>query len=143
MVRFIIRFLELSLGYEKGFTFHYGQIYYFVEFAPSIKIWVIYIPLWLDLLLMERKVRGLPRLNLHSTMVRFIMVNPCVFLDIFDEFTFHYGQIYYAREKRGVGMKETIYIPLWLDLLWYKIQGDFKCLVLFTFHYGQIYYEAD
>ena len=59
----------------------------------------------------------LQSLNLHSTMVRFIMKFIKIDFDLMIGFTFHYGQIYYI----GGGV---------------RTEGSHE----FTFHYGQIYY---
>ena len=78
-------------------------------------------------------------------------------------FTFHYGQIYYSRKNFWKCRSDKIYIPLWLDLLFFRffrhnfiyfylhstmvrfiikiISSLFILSVLFTFHYGQIYYS--
>ena len=55
--------------------------------------------------------------NLHSNMVRFIIniVNSWRTMSL--KFTFQYGQIYYPFHKFSRGLGETIYIPIWLDLL--------------------------
>ena len=56
---------------------------------------IIYIPLWLDLLSKVEYPTVKAKRDLHSTMVRFIIVREyCVNADN-REFTFHYGQIYY------------------------------------------------
>ena len=55
----------------------------------------IYIPLWLDLLLVFKANLSVVKMNLHSTMVRFIMRK---------------------RELNDID-RDYIYIPLWLDLL--------------------------
>ena len=102
--------------------------------------------------------------NLHSTMVRFIILifhnSACVkrkftfhYGQIYYEllngnaeallkaFTFHYGQIYYTLEKYRTFGEGRIYIPLWLDLLFVSGIAPIPSLFAFTFHYGQIYYE--
>ena len=62
-------------------------IFYFIK--KGIK--KIYIPLWLDLLFNAPSTFGKIKVDLHSTMVRFIMFD-CFFCGkSFDEFTFHYG----------------------------------------------------
>ena len=55
----------------------------------------IYIPIWLDLLLME------------------ILKQKTIYIT----FTFQYGQIYYYYKHRKENKKTIIYIPIWLDLL--------------------------
>ena len=82
---------------RKLFTFHYGQIYYpssrsVVSRQPSI-----YIPLWLDLLYISYISLATNSLNLHSTMVRFIIWKKLYTTSKEIIFTFHYGQIYYKR----------------------------------------------
>ena len=78
--------------------------------------------------------------DLHSTMVRFIMLNPACCKFCQNEFTFHYGQIYYANFRNSYGSAYQIYIPLWLDLLFVSAIGVKIYDYLFTFQYGQIYY---
>ena len=78
------------------------------------------------------------------------------------QFTFQYGQIYYIDISNLLDNANTIYIPIWLDLLFYCciyssqhfcylhsnmvrfIIGDTDHLTMrrkkFTFQYGQIYY---
>ena len=73
-------------------------------------------------------------------MVRFIMLNPACCKFCQNEFTFHYGQIYYANFRNSYGSAYQIYIPLWLDLLFVSAIGVKIYDYLFTFHYGQIYY---
>ena len=121
------------------FTFHYGQIYYIITLPISCKRFLIYIPLWLDLLLhkeidekseendlhstmvrfiMNIKLKyGKRREYLHSTMVRFIIVRNQTYTLEEVLFTFHYGQIYYRLQNHEENCKTNIYIPLWLDLL--------------------------
>ena len=59
------------------------------------KIYRIYIPIWLDLLLIMLSCQSTNYYDLHSNMVRFIMYNA--------------RQILYRVVQ--------IYIPIWLDLL--------------------------
>ena len=56
-------------------------------------------------------------LDLHSTMVRFIIIVNDNKNGNRNRFTFHYGQIYYIYHFRNHGCSIYIYIPLWLDLL--------------------------
>ena len=74
MVRFIIVYYDNFKTYMLRFTFHYGQIYYSVEDTRRRQSYEIYIPLWLDLLSIQTAQDLLARKNLHSTMVRFIMI---------------------------------------------------------------------
>ena len=54
---------------------------------------------------------------LHSNMVRFIIMQGDLKIEIASPFTFQYGQIYYvAKEKKEI-KNMPIYIPIWLDLL--------------------------
>ena len=126
---------------KHGFTFHYGQIYYTNSAKCMETEYMIYIPLWLDLLSEKNKLEFSFSAHLHSTMVRFIM-NWNAF---------------------NSNASRTIYIPLWLDLLsFFSVSISFCFLNLhstmvrfiiscklrnrifsqtFTFHYGQIYYK--
>ena len=99
----------------------------------------IYIPIWLDLLcfvissysscesdlhsnmvrfiiLIQRKQK-IKFQNLHSNMVRFIIGIRFRRPNEEYKFTFQYGQIYYRLLKSLLKMKIKIYIPIWLDLL--------------------------
>ena len=140
MVRFIIQVLLFIIASSSAFTFHYGQIYYRFSYQIHRCSSKIYIPLWLDLLLIFPETPSIPYPNLHSTMVRFIIM--LSFLQLHFDF--------------------LIYIPLWLDLLLHQfhIYAELFCnlhstmvrfIILswscfvgnipsFTFHYGQIYY---
>ena len=80
-----------------------------------MNIWeTIYIPLWLDLLLIEALFTLDEDVNLHSTMVRFI-------IETSPEPHFPPPQIY---------------IPLWLDLLLSQKENKRAMATRFTFHYG-------
>ena len=77
------------------FTFHYGQIYYLIlELFCEAEI-TIYIPLWLDLLYKAELRTTAQSEDLHSTMVRFIILADYRTWANETAFTFHYGQIYY------------------------------------------------
>ena len=104
-------------------------------------IWMIYIPLWLDLLYRRALLQYNHRQNLHSTMVRFIIQQLYSFYLIIFLFTFHYGQIYYANFGVKPSNEALIYIPLWLDLLLVRRSCIDLFTTIFTFHYGQIYYK--
>ena len=144
------------------FTFHYGQIYYYERAKNNNRRNNIYIPLWLDLLYYWIYFLLCWQGHLHSTMVRFIiplLIKPKV---VILPFTFHYGQIYYGGCRTSLSCCCFIYIPLWLDLLYFlgqvpliHIRNLHSTMVRFiifatkltsvgywrfTFHYGQIYY---
>ena len=143
MVRFIISIFPIRACYIARFTFHYGQIYYQQRSRPCGPDWaftfhygqiyytlknhagklylVIYIPLWLDLLLMSILKTEDLRVDLHSTMVRFIIREQLSEAISKNQFTFHYGQIYYYGFQHFFFGNSDIYIPLWLDLLFYSI----------------------
>ena len=102
--------------------------------------------------------------NLHSNMVRFIICASTILPTSDDEFTFQYGQIYYRKKRTIIQKIYKIYIPIWLDLLYYKEQKKAReennlhsnmvrfiisksssfsmYLFSFTFQYGQIYYSC-
>ena len=102
-------------------------------------------------------------MHLHSNMVRFIICASPITCSIPLSFTFQYGQIYYPFVKWSVGLGKSIYIPIWLDLLficrlfnsfWYSYlhSNMVRFIILlnkntinfnnaFTFQYGQIYYK--
>ena len=52
-------------------------------------------------------------------MVRFIIFIKAYENNAKTRFTFHYGQIYYEKVKIKKLMQKSIYIPLWLDLLFW------------------------
>ena len=117
MVRFIMQNISEVYRFELQFTFQYGQIYYKVRAVVKGIGDKIYIPIWLDLLSegIESKMKYF--IDLHSNMVRFIMIDLLNDYDKAIEFTFQYGQIYYSHVRL------------------FRI-GD----TIFTFQYGQIYY---
>ena len=117
MVRFIIFICKLFFKERALFTFQYGQIYYFKAVDYTISDDEIYIPIWLDLLFFEKYRNNLSNNNLHSNMVRFIIVVQLVSLKSRQKFTFQYGQIYYEAEQKWFKNRKEIYIPIWLDLL--------------------------
>ena len=75
---------------------------------------LIYIPIWLDLLSEDDSLSNRDDSDLHSNMVRFIMqlLEQNILLDL------------------------NIYIPIWLDLLYSADNDDFFNAVKFTFQYG-------
>ena len=139
MVRFIIELPALTSPPIIKFTFQYGQIYYLSEIIYLLKFCFIYIPIWLDLLLMYIKPETIYGGHLHSNMVRFIIsviqptfdyskvftfqygqiyyLLPLVYSFLPPQFTFQYGQIYYNRLQCACNWYSHIYIPIWLDLL--------------------------
>ena len=76
MVRFIIIKLIITCIHIYIFTFQYGQIYYKTKTEKIIKIKLIYIPIWLDLLYQNFRFLLHHPLHLHSNMVRFIIYFP-------------------------------------------------------------------
>ena len=101
-------------------------------------------------------------LDLHSNMVRFIILISLFFQQEILVFTFQYGQIYYLNYLKSYFQIVLIYIPIWLDLLFeyeliYKKDNSnlhsnmvrfiinkrskmIEFVFIFTFQYGQIYY---
>ena len=73
MVRFIIEKREQIYKQYKEFTFQYGQIYYVDSSTALMTESTIYIPIWLDLLLIFCIFDFLNFVYLHSNMVRFII----------------------------------------------------------------------
>ena len=140
MVRFIMNDRIPARQRAVGFTFHYGQIYYVNRKMFLLRFCQIYIPLWLDLLLFNLSSTYELRFNLHSTMVRFIMGISAYIFYTENAFTFHYGQIYYCLIYLPHTNYASIYIPLWLDLLFTTHSLLTLITSPFTFHYGQIYY---
>ena len=96
MVRFIIITHSFFTLITSPFTFQYGQIYYYIAFYYSSPPFRIYIPIWLDLLLVFIFQFCFFVCYLHSNMVRFIINLNTVFQNVTVEFTFQYGQIYYS-----------------------------------------------
>ena len=97
MVRFIIINKKTKTKSIRRFTFQYGQIYYTDadnEVENGIRI---YIPIWLDLLLWHDYLLRYKKEDLHSNMVRFIMMVRIAMSIENIIFTFQYGQIYYYR----------------------------------------------
>ena len=99
------------------FTFQYGQIYYFLTYHKSIYLPQIYIPIWLDLLFIIAPTFQGGATDLHSNMVRFIIIYDFPFPILNHLFTFQYGQIYYPFDFFRMESDIVIYIPIWLDLL--------------------------
>ena len=120
MVRFIIPIPQILTNKKEKFTFQYGQIYYEIE--------------------ARERIHNL--MNLHSNMVRFIIDKAAQEIQKMYGFTFQYGQIYYCNTKKRSRSSSSIYIPIWLDLLFvvYIFYVFYKNL--FTFQYGQIYYSS-
>ena len=97
-------------------------------------------------------------------MVRFIITTEAVKYNSLILFTFQYGQIYYKQLTIQSRDLNSIYIPIWLDLLYAQAvniqtlqtnlhsnmvrfiirqKGTSPSVPLsFTFQYGQIYYEC-
>ena len=73
MVRFIIYDTYEDDRMIEEFTFQYGQIYYALYNMIIHTCLHIYIPIWLDLLYVEKLMDGAKVDNLHSNMVRFII----------------------------------------------------------------------
>ena len=162
MVRFIIDVNKYSVDYKLKFTFQYGQIYYAVYVDRMPRSMFIYIPIWLDLLCVFLIQKNIQSNYLHSNMVRFIIdiIQQLFYFKIV--FTFQYGQIYYSLIIFVKSLILQIYIPIWLDLLFFnnlckifdftnlhsnmvrfiiEIGYDYVVSYLkFTFQYGQIYY---
>ena len=95
MVRFIINLWYGTITQQTVFTFQYGQIYYVRTASLYVNFLDIYIPIWLDLLLRGSSVKYAYCDDLHSNMVRFIILTLNLLNDGFIVFTFQYGQIYY------------------------------------------------
>ena len=120
MVRFIIM-QNNSFGWRLGlFTFQYGQIYYSMEKKHQTTHYIIYIPIWLDLLFYVFYQFYIRIQHLHSNMVRFIIFYPVACILHLYRFTFQYGQIYYVNLLIDCIITYKIYIPIWLDLLLYN-----------------------
>ena len=117
MVRFIIINEESYYIETLRFTFQYGQIYYVFYYLLLRRISLIYIPIWLDLLLIKQFFVIILENYLHSNMVRFIMTLNYVIEKAKEKFTFQYGQIYYFVFIVKFISVKNIYIPIWLDLL--------------------------
>ena len=100
----------------------------------------IYIPIWLDLLYSKRILLSTRIQNLHSNMVRFIIISYLIQSSAIRQFTFQYGQIYYQFLVWHNNIVNAIYIPIWLDLLSCLKQSICLNFSVFTFQYGQIYY---
>ena len=130
---------------------------------PMLVYQLIYIPIWLDLLLVACKVIPLSldsftfqygqiyytssfrfhhilRLDLHSNMVRFIIIHKMTVYRWLKKFTFQYGQIYYSLQT-SLKLFFTSYlhsnmVRFIMKFYFIKKRG----LKKFTFQYGQIYY---
>ena len=101
MVRFIMRLFHNFIAKTDLFTFQYGQIYYAGIRDDEFLSAHIYIPIWLDLLCVVYKILESIWINLHSNMVRFIIVCSFFSQSSLFLFTFQYGQIYYIHTKKN------------------------------------------
>ena len=77
MVRFIMIIKSLLIINFVLFTFQYGQIYYPLRTAYGGRPQLIYIPIWLDLLYILKNWLDKNVYDLHSNMVRFIIIQRC------------------------------------------------------------------
>ena len=124
------------------FTFQYGQIYYPAIALVSAVTISIYIPIWLDLLYSDYFKDIQVRNDLHSNMVRFIMIELIAYANNIFQFTFQYGQIYYLSNCQ---LFLVVYLYLHSNMVRFII---FFILYItnqkikFTFQYGQIYYKS-
>ena len=100
----------------------------------------VYIPIWLDLLLLLLLYSSYSFLCLHSNMVRFIILAIMRAGIFFQMFTFQYGQIYYVS---NVIIKSFSVQSLHSNMVRFIINieiSEWSGLPVFTFQYGQIYY---
>ena len=118
MVRFIITNISISKLKMSPFTFQYGQIYYILQRRRLFSNMFIYIPIWLDLLSNRLLQASIRLYHLHSNMVRFIIKEREEEIKAKAKFTFQYGQIYYKQQIKQQKDHNSIYIPIWLDLLY-------------------------
>ena len=136
------------------FTFQYGQIYYSASFLLPLSFPSIYIPIWLDLLYVKDGNITRSRQNLHSNMVRFIILQPhdkceqhlknlhsnMVRFIIYYETSIYFIRYYlhsnmvrfiiYLRRAYYFIWNE-IYIPIWLDLLCLRFKDFLRCLCIY------------
>ena len=117
MVRFIIAVQRRAADLQAAFTFQYGQIYYVILSIDELLRNCIYIPIWLDLLFFIFLLIYIICQDLHSNMVRFIIYYRSEDYSLICLFTFQYGQIYYTNISSLLNNINSIYIPIWLDLL--------------------------
>ena len=96
MVRFIIFAHSTYYHIYSSFTFQYGQIYYTLKHCLPFFFFLIYIPIWLDLLYLLIRHITIYIHHLHSNMVRFIIGSSNLQNSPSITFTFQYGQIYYS-----------------------------------------------
>ena len=75
-------------------------------------------------------------------MVRFIIDFRFLIKIDASMFTFQYGQIYYCYIREDEYPFISVYIPIWLDLLYNTTVARIFANKMFTFQYGQIYYEC-
>ena len=61
------------------------------SYFPTNRSVCIYIPIWLDLLCVEKLMNGRQVDNLHSNMVRFIISSQQLQEELKNAFTFQYG----------------------------------------------------
>ena len=102
----------------------------------------IYIPIWLDLLFPLFFKPQFANPDLHSNMVRFIIITSPGIKSSEYTFTFQYGQIYY--DAGGADLIKANYY-LHSNMVRFIMIGvnRFRCYVYqFTFQYGQIYYAC-
>ena len=158
----LCRFINIRLFGMICFTFQYGQIYYYLDDAFTVREYVFYISIWLDLLWEDIYKSVHISYVLHSNMVRFIIKDNTIGNFYIFTFTFQYGQIYYMPQFSINFRCSGFYIPIWLDLLYiYQLFLFLQKIILhsnmvrfiifqkhmleiliyfFTFQYGQIYY---
>ena len=100
MVRFIIKSKSQQTKVKRGFTFQYGQIYYFYHFIFSPKIFLFTFQYGQIYYIRNARTHARIIKHLHSNMVRFIIPVLGEPQAIPIRFTFQYGQIYYLARQR-------------------------------------------
>ena len=100
----------------------------------------IYIPIWLDLLLIVEANEAKDYFNLHSNMVRFIIDEKRSKIIEKAKFTFQYGQIYYRHSaEQQIKQQHNLHSNM-VRFIMNDEELTLKLRAAFTFQYGQIYY---
>ena len=117
MVRFIIFLSACFVDRILNFTFQYGQIYYITKHRDDTGYGLFYIPIWLDLLLINQILSLETKKDFTFQYGQIYYLRRRSSTKSNRDFTFQYGQIYYRLlQNRSITLSK-FYIPIWLDLL--------------------------
>ena len=91
MVRFIIEPTNPKSLHNINLHSNMVRFIMSAECLYDFLLYAIYIPIWLDLLSILKKLKSFRKEYLHSNMVRFIILNKAGGSNIGTQFTFQYG----------------------------------------------------